>query len=233
MFHFLNCMLLTFGPHVILYRSTKLAEENAIKSCAWAGAGYAITQIVKIFVMATFLPATTDGWNTTQELMKTGVNILELVGIHITLERIPNLSKFSHGSRILCVGLGWSFAEALALYAIPLWLGARSMEFSWEYITMGICSNVDMLLNMSILAAMWLWSRTDLESRGQPLVLLCLVVQTVLPSTVSYMTEIGMPVWNIQGVRLALGLILGVPMRILIERYATHKMHKAVKAKVM
>jgi hypothetical protein len=229
MFHFLNCMLLTFGPHVIMYRSTQLIEESALKSCAWAGLIYALSQVFKIFIMATFLPSVEmTEWTFVQEVMKSVVNGVELLGAHFALASIPNLSKFSHGMRILCVGLGWSFIQACVLYLLPLWLGARGMEFSWEFIEMGIAANIDMLLNMSMLACIWLRSRTDLERQGLPLVWVGLAVHLLMPSIQGYLTHVALvSSWNIQMFRLVIGLVLGVPVRMLIQRYSTHKVRAA------
>jgi len=218
-------MLLTFGPHVILYRSTKLIEENALRSCAWAGLAYAASQVFKIFVMATFLPSVEmTEWTFVQEVLKSIVNVIELLGAHVAISSIPNLSKFSHGMRIMCVGLGWSFTQALAQYLIPLWLGAREMEFSWEFIEMGISANLDLLLNMSMLACVWLRSRTDLERQGLPLVWVGLGVHLLMPSIQGYLTHVALAsTWNLQIFRFVLGLVLGIPIRMLVQRYATHK----------
>lgn len=228
MFHFLNCVLLTFGPHFILYRSTKLLEENAIGSCWWAGIGYGVTQILRIFVMATFLPsANIDQWSTSQEVLKSLVNVMEVVGAHVTLLLIPNLSKFSHPHRILCVGVGWSFVQSLALYFIPLWIGARGTEFSWEYMLMGVASNVNLLLHMSLFASVWLQSRTDLEGRGAPLVLACLLTHILLPSIVNYLRVVlALPAFEIEVVRAVIATVLAIPMYVLVARYSTHKTRK-------
>lgn len=40
---------------------------------------------------------------------------------------------------------GWALFESLAQFLLPLWIGARGMEFSWEYIEMGIDSNVNLV----------------------------------------------------------------------------------------
>jgi hypothetical protein len=41
--------------------------------------------------------------------------------------------------------VGWAAAEAIVSYLIPLWIGARGMEFSWEYIQMGLASNINLV----------------------------------------------------------------------------------------
>jgi hypothetical protein len=96
-----------------------------------------------------------------QEAMKSLVNVIEIVGVQYTLQLTPNLSKFEHGVRVLALGtglgscdcvvfielpcLGWAFAESVVSYLIPLWIGARGMQFSWEFIEMGVASNINMV----------------------------------------------------------------------------------------
>jgi hypothetical protein len=46
---------------------------------------------------------------------------------------------------LLLYGIGWSTAEAIVSYLIPLWIGARGMEFSWQYIEMGVTSNINLV----------------------------------------------------------------------------------------
>ena len=51
LFHFVNCALLAFGPLVAAYRSTRLREYGAFKSCASTASVYMFTQLIKSFLM--------------------------------------------------------------------------------------------------------------------------------------------------------------------------------------
>jgi hypothetical protein len=63
----------------------------------------------------------------------------------MALRNAPGLSKFPAVLRVLAVTIGWAFAEAVAQYALPLVIGARGNEFSWEYLEMGILANISIV----------------------------------------------------------------------------------------
>jgi len=215
-------MLLTYGPHIILYRSTKLSDESALKSCSLAAVGFAATQVLKIFLMAALLSSADDAvFAPTQEVMKLLVNVVELYGTQLTLKS-ANLSKFDYSARILAVGLGWSFAESVALFFIPLWIGARGMEFSWEYIEMGIASNINLLFHLAFVAAVWLRTRTDLEASAVPFIYGSIVAYTLWPSVNSYLALVAeVDSWYILGLKLVLSIGLALIARLCFGRYIT------------
>jgi hypothetical protein len=41
--------------------------------------------------------------------------------------------------------IGWAFADALLHRLAPLWVGARGLEFTWEYLLQGIESNANLV----------------------------------------------------------------------------------------
>ena len=43
--------------------------------------------------------------------------------------------------KVLITGLGWAAADLLLTRALPLWVGARGLEFDWKYIQMSLDSN--------------------------------------------------------------------------------------------
>jgi len=247
MLHFMNCMLLTFGPLIVLYRSSKLFEERALRSCTFAGFGFAATQIIKIFVMATFLPTpteavavaasvaassiTTPPFHLTQELMKTAVNVIEYFGVKMTLEG-KHLAKYEHHVRVLAVGLGWTFAESLILYLIPLWMGARGMEFEWEYVEMGVASNISLLLHIGFAGLVWLRTRTDISQSSKKLLLPALITYLVLPLPLSYLEKVQfVSHWDLLALRLVTGLVLGILTKNLLVNYKQQQENKHSKKK--
>jgi len=244
--HFMNCMLLTFGPLIVLYRSSKLFEERALRSCTFAGFGFAATQVIKIFVMATFLPTPTEAavavaavslpiaaptFHLTQELMKTAVNLIEYFGVKMTLEG-KHLAKYEHHVRVLAVGLGWTFAESLVLYLIPLWIGARGMEFEWEYIEMGVASNISLLLHIGFAGLVWLRTRTDISASAKKILLPAMVTYLVLPLPLSYLEKVQLVShWDLLALRLIAGLLLGMLSKNLLANYKQQQENKHSKKK--
>jgi hypothetical protein len=41
--------------------------------------------------------------------------------------------------------IGWAFADALLHRLAPLWVGARGLEFTWEYLLQGVESNANLV----------------------------------------------------------------------------------------
>ena len=40
---------------------------------------------------------------------------------------------------------GWATADSLLRRLVPLWMGARQLEFSWEYTQMAIQANINLV----------------------------------------------------------------------------------------
>uniref|UniRef100_A0A1I7WC27 BOS complex subunit TMEM147 n=1 Tax=Heterorhabditis bacteriophora TaxID=37862 RepID=A0A1I7WC27_HETBA len=57
-FHFVNCVFLAYAPYFVAYKYSGLNEYSSVWRCAQAGFGYLITQLVKLYILATYLPAT-------------------------------------------------------------------------------------------------------------------------------------------------------------------------------
>jgi len=193
-----------------------------LKACILAGLGFAAAQALKMFVMATFLPsADVTVFNPVQELYKSLVKLVELVGIHYTLQMTPNLAKFSHHHRILAVALGWGFVESLILYLIPLWMGARGLEFSWEFIQMAVESNINLFVHLGTVCVVWLLRRTNIEQSAQPVLITIAGLYLIQPSIVSYMTLVLQlkPVY-ILVVRGTVTAIMGGMAAVLLWRYS-------------
>lgn len=43
--------------------------------------------------------------------------------------------------------LGWATAELIMTRLVPLWVGARGVEFDWKYIQMSFDANVSLVSN--------------------------------------------------------------------------------------
>jgi hypothetical protein len=150
--------------------------------------------VQQIFVMASCLPSVGDDhsqvgsavalkeFSLFEEIAKSIISLVEVVGVQYTLALTPNLAKFSAGTRILAIGLGMAFAESALKYAIPLFWGARGAEFSWSYLEMALNSNVQLLVHLAFVSFVWLRTRTDLNKAALPLVWTGLAALCALPS---------------------------------------------------
>lgn len=47
-------------------------------------------------------------------------------------------------------GAGWAVTESVLMRLVPLWIGARQLEFSWEYIQMSVEANFSLVLSFAM-----------------------------------------------------------------------------------
>ena len=52
---------------------------------------------------------------------------------------------FIHSFTFVVVALGWATAELIMTRLVPLWVGARGVEFDWKYIQMSFDANVSLV----------------------------------------------------------------------------------------
>ncbi|KAM6999579.1 LOW QUALITY PROTEIN: BOS complex subunit TMEM147 [Passerculus sandwichensis] len=64
---------------------------------------------------------------------------------------------------ILVAALGWASAELLTARCVPLWVGARGVEFDWRHLQMGLDSNISLVRHVAAAALLWV-GRHDLPS---------------------------------------------------------------------
>merc|ERR1711970_1326861 len=114
-----------------------------------------------MMILATFFP-TSESPDVKGEFFKTTVDIVDLVGLHLVMSRISGKAEI----KFLVAGVGWATAELIMTRFIPLWVGARGIEFDWKYIQMSLDSNLSLLQYVATATLVWLWSRNDLQPRS-------------------------------------------------------------------
>jgi len=216
--HFLNCALLTLAPNFVVFKATKLSEFRALAVCSWGVLAYIATQLVKMILLATFMPLSElsgASFDYTQEIPKSIFNFIDIMGVHFVINYI---SGCEGDLRILGVGLGWASAESIMMRVAPLWIGARSLEFDWSFVQIAVEANVSLLVNISFVALVWLWSRKKLDKTLQPVVILALFVHTMFPLVLSYLRLI-LPSWTVLGIYASTALSLSLISRLLYSSF--------------
>ena len=145
-------------------------EYGAFWKCFQVGGIYILTQLLKMLLLATFFP-TSDNlseastlfhvsifinefrmfWTISyllfKELIKTTIDFGDLIGLSFVMGKTVG-NRFSVDSgylKIMIVGLGWAFADLILTKALPLWVGARGLQFDWKYILMSLDANVSLV----------------------------------------------------------------------------------------
>jgi len=216
--HFVNCVALTFVPYFIVYRSTKLAEFRAFSICVWGGIAYILTQLAKMVFMATFLPSTdATVFDILQEIIKAVMNVGDVIGIHLVLNSISGY--YGGDVRLLGVGLGWASAESVVMRLAPLWIGARNPEFDWSNIQTGIQANINLLLHISFVTAVWLWSRKKLDKKLTSFVVGIIIVSCVLPSF-SNVLRVQLDSWIVLVINATISVSLAILSKLLYTSFS-------------
>uniref|UniRef100_A0A803NMP5 Integrase catalytic domain-containing protein n=1 Tax=Cannabis sativa TaxID=3483 RepID=A0A803NMP5_CANSA len=128
LFHFFNCAILTFGPHAVYYSATPLSEYDTLGTSIKSAIVYLITDLLKLVCLATFLKVLeTDNFDPYQ--------------FALTQSTQRNISQ---NHKFQAVGLGWAFADSVLHRLAPLWVGARGLEFTWDFILQGLEANANL-----------------------------------------------------------------------------------------
>jgi len=175
LFHFGNCLALAYFPYLIVYKTSKLSEYNSFWACVKSGGVYVLAQLCKMIVLATFFPTydVPEGKvDMHGELMKAAVELFDLVGLFIIISQQVGRGDL----KILVAGVGWATAELIGMRLLPLWVGARGIEFSWKYIQLSFEANISLAHHVIMAALIWMWTRNNLEKSVIPLIVSCLLL---------------------------------------------------------
>merc|ERR1719419_1582343 len=183
-------------PYFIVYKSSGLAEYSAFWKCVQAGVAYLVTQLCKMLVLATFFPASDippDQFDVLGEFLKSTVDLADLVGLHMVMSRVGKGPL-----RFLIGGMGWATSELIMTRFLPLWVGARGIEFDWKYIQMSFDSNVSLVHHLSLATLVWLYSRNDLQRSAVPVVITLLALSCYRPLIVEILIHaVGLGSWTL------------------------------------
>ncbi|XP_054719724.1 LOW QUALITY PROTEIN: BOS complex subunit TMEM147-like [Uloborus diversus] len=211
LFHFGNCIALAYAPYFMTYKFSGLAEYGVFWKCIQAGAMYLFTQLCKMLALATFFPATEVSSigriETLTEFLKNTVDVADLIGLHIVMTKFAGKGE----TKFLVAGLGWASAELLMTRLVPLWVGARSVEFDWKYLQMSFDSNISLVHHITTATLVWLWSRHDLRKTHLPIVMVLLAAGCYRPLIIELFTTIlGLGAWAILAVKAASAVSIGL-----------------------
>lgn len=209
--HFINCVAAAYSPYFIAYRFSGLSEYSAFWKCIRAGASYIVTQIVKMLVLATVFPvgaSEDDKRIFFVECLKCSVELLDMLGLYLVMTRVLGRSEM----KVMITSVGWGTAELLGTKIIPLWVGARGVEFRWINLQTALDANLNLLFLMIVCMLLWLWSRKDLNHRLFPFLatlLTLLFYRSVLVRLLQFYC--GLDHWHLLYVKFGLVCILGTP----------------------
>lgn len=179
--HFVVVGFLTFFTPWVISRSKKLSDTNTTPNIAIAAVFYILSQIAKLLFIATFLgEGTSNRFLWSQELLKSTLSAIDLVFFYF-LFNSKILSGSNKDARVISVGLGWSVGENIVSRLIPLWMGATQSHFTWKWIQMGVLANIHILLYISVVSLMSLYTRKNVDENKVRMVTWGMLVYILIP----------------------------------------------------
>ncbi|KAF3457901.1 hypothetical protein FNV43_RR02561 [Rhamnella rubrinervis] len=116
-----------------------------------------------------FIPDLVSAAETSETICENCMAILKLLSEEVfdfsrgemTQQKIKELKQslnrrcgplLSQNHKFQVVGLGWAFADSVLHRLAPLWVGARGLEFTWDYILQDLEANANLVLSISLAA---------------------------------------------------------------------------------
>ncbi|KAH8854151.1 Transmembrane protein 147 [Schistosoma japonicum] len=153
LFHLANCLALATGPHLLVYKSTGIRENDALWPCCKMACLYALTQMLKFFLV-TLAPHNYLSKSDSATFDAFGI-LLEIIIITLIVRRPLFRSEFN----VVASSVGWSIASLIATKYVPIWVGTRGLEFDWRYLCLSYEANLDLVDTFVMFYAVWLLSR--------------------------------------------------------------------------
>uniref|UniRef100_A0A0E0D7D1 BOS complex subunit TMEM147 n=1 Tax=Oryza meridionalis TaxID=40149 RepID=A0A0E0D7D1_9ORYZ len=163
--------------------STAMSEYDTIGTCVKAAVVYLGTALVKLVCLATLLKVPeNDSFDPYQELMKIFIGFIDVAGLYFALTQLTH-RNISQNHKFQAVGLGWAFADSVLHRLAPLWIGARGLEFTWEYIFQGLEANANLVMTLSLAAlGSLMWLRKNKPRTLVPIIYACALLLATMPS---------------------------------------------------
>lgn len=163
-FHFFNCAALCYLPSFFVYKCSRLSEgTGAVSICGYASLVYVGVQVAKMLALATFLASTESHvFSLAQEVLKAMIGLGDLLGMYICFQQRTGGEA---SVKALAVGLAWATSDSVLKRLAPLYLGARSLEFSWKFILTSLEANVSLALHIALAFLVSALTRKGAEHR--------------------------------------------------------------------
>ncbi|KAH1076555.1 hypothetical protein GYH30_052162 [Glycine max] len=128
------------------------------------------------------------------EFLKALIGFIDVVGLYFALTQLTH-RNISQNHKFQAVGLVcWAFADFVLHRLAPLWVGARGLEFTWDYILQGLEANANLifalasaqLLSISLVAlGSLMWLRKNKPKTLIPIIYLSAGIVATMPSITS------------------------------------------------
>mmetsp|Transcript_71895 Transcript_71895/g.126694 ORF Transcript_71895/g.126694 Transcript_71895/m.126694 type:complete len:226 (-) Transcript_71895:413-1090(-) len=221
--HFINCALLTFGPIWVISKSHEDARDMS-KNLKYSAISHMLAQLVKGILLATFAFSYKAGGTIDygQESFKFLFSFIDAVALLYVLNsaRIVGERK----PRVCSVGLGWALGDNILTRLAPLWMGQKTLDFSWGQLQLATEANIALATHIALTAVMSMWKRPTKALSNPPMEpMLCALVaaRSLIPIVLSVAQAMyGIESWYALGLHAAIASIycVAVNMRFVASK---------------
>jgi hypothetical protein len=164
-YHFLNCALLAYGPLYVSYYGLGIAEERQWPVCLRTMFLYLFSQIVKMILIATFIPiSSSDSFHASTEIKRLFISLIDVAVIGFILYNTKGNRKI----RDLAVAIGWSCAESIFGCFLPLFSYARGNEFDWSNIQICLGANIHIVSSIGFVSVVSILTSAYSKKNSKP-----------------------------------------------------------------
>nr|CEL68938.1 TPA: Small seven transmembrane domain-containing protein, putative [Neospora caninum Liverpool] len=140
--HFFASSVCCFGPIYAVYKATEVSDQaGTLWLIALSATSYLFTQLLRSLVVASLVPATCHLYFVCEAFTQILWGVMEVIGLYFVVHHRTAMT-FDADSRLLSIGLGWSFAHSLFTNLLPIISSARTVAFHWKFLYGALSANV-------------------------------------------------------------------------------------------
>lgn len=224
LFEFVNSCLSTYGPYYIIHSGLRLGRTGMSKVFYFIILlHYAITQFVKLFILALITRWMTPPSGTIAVMIEESVNVGDLIGIYVLLMQRHAVSV-ENKARILLVGLWWGFYDSIATNCLPYLMNATSKNFTLVHIYRAASANSFLFANMSKVCLIYLWSKYRKSGLTMLpiMIFICyfIFILPVMDKTLMLVRLLDIPQWAYLIGQFVFTMMLAFLSKVLADMYA-------------
>ncbi|KAM3144054.1 hypothetical protein pb186bvf_003818 [Paramecium bursaria] len=134
--HLINCLLLTYGPLIAVYKAKNLAEVRAYNYVFYVALICLIAQFSKLFLLAS-LTVFSEHLLSIQSVF----NFIDVYGLWYILRQKSQIDD--RQSRTFAVAVGWGVMDATLNHLTTFLFKASQDEFTWVFIQRALTANLE------------------------------------------------------------------------------------------
>jgi len=177
---------------------------------------FLIFSATRLILLATIIPfeiGENVQLNPIQEIIRTIINLTEIIFLYHNLKSRNNFSDNQSGYKVITIGLAWSFADSLISNLFYYLMNAMGDEFSWEYIRTAIGANLQMIEKIAMIALIQSAAKLKNENKFYIHIAIIILVKYLFNSLAyNYISQLNFDgdEWKILSSKIIITVVFGI-----------------------